>query len=279
MILHGVVVLYNPNEYILENIKTYIDQIEILYLIDNSDKKNNKLIDKIKNISQKCKYIDNGVNKGIAYALNLAAKQGIENKADWLLTMDQDSRFKENDLTNLIKFIIENDTKNIGIISPFHGNTELNMNFDEDKITMTSGNLLNLDVFNKVGIFLEKLFIDSVDTEYCLRLYEKGYYIKRISSVLLNHNLGEIKSYELLGKKYLSTNHAAIRRYYIMRNRLYIWNKYKDVLPSFIKKDKKNSIKEIIKIILFEDNKVSKILYTLKGYVDYKRNKFGKINE
>ena len=34
MILHGVVVLYNPNEYILENIKTYIDQIEILYLID-----------------------------------------------------------------------------------------------------------------------------------------------------------------------------------------------------------------------------------------------------
>ena len=53
----------------------------------------------------------------------------------------------------------------------------------------------------------------------------------------------------------------------------------KDVLPSFIKKDKKDSIKEIIKIILFEDNKVSKILYTLKGYVDYKRNKFGKINE
>ena len=144
---------------------------------------------------------------------------------------------------------------------------------------MTSGNLLNLHILEKIGFFLEDLFIDSVDTEYCLRLYEHGYRIKRNHAVLLNHNLGEQKVYTLLWKKYTSSNHNAIRRYYMMRNRLYIWDKYSRILPSFIARDKKEALKEALKIILFEDKKISKVLYILKGCFDYKRKKFGKIND
>ena len=279
MKIEGVVVLYNPNKNIIDNIKTYINEVETLYVIDNSSEKDNSLINEIKQLSQKCLYIDNFSNKGIAYALNMGVKLAIKESSDWLLTMDQDSKFEKNDLFKLIESIDEDDIQNIGIISPLHNINEHNMNSDNNHITMTSGNLLNLHILEKIGFFLEDLFIDSVDTEYCLRLYEHGYRIKRNHAVLLNHNLGEQKVYTLLWKKYTSSNHNAIRRYYMMRNRLYIWDKYSRILPSFIARDKKEALKEALKIILFEDKKISKVLYILKGCFDYKRKKFGKIND
>ena len=109
----------------------------------------------------------------------MGVKLAIKESSDWLLTMDQDSKFEKNDLFKLIESIDEDDIQNIGIISPLHNINELNMNSDNNHITMTSGNLLNLHILEKIGFFLEDLFIDSVDTEYCLRLYEHGYRIKR----------------------------------------------------------------------------------------------------
>jgi len=268
----GVVVLYNPEKSILENIYSYINELEVLYIVDNSETKNNDLILELKKIN-KCQYVDNEGNKGIANALNVGAKLAIENGADWLLTMDQDSKFEKDDLTKLIQKI---DDK-IGIVSPLHVDNELDSDPNKNFITMTSGNLLNLKIYKRVDGFEEKLFIDSVDTEYCLKLFQYGYKIIRVEKVVLNHNLGEINKYTFFGKKYTSTNHNYVRRYYIIRNRLYIWNKYKNILPSFIKSDKKQFIREIEKIILFEEKKLLKLFYTFKGYMDYKKNKFGKL--
>lgn len=39
---------------------------------------------------------------------------------------------------------------------------------------ITSGNLLRKEVFEKVGFFDDSLFIDLVDTDFCMRLNEKG---------------------------------------------------------------------------------------------------------
>ncbi len=272
--IDGAVVLYNSNTTIFENILSYLYEVNILYIIDNSEIKNNDLILKLKNIS-KCKYIDNQGNQGIAHALNVGAKLAIGDGANWLLTMDQDSRFEKNDLNKLIK----NIDSSMGIVSPLHVKNELEIDQNKSIITMTSGNLLNLIIYEKIGPFEEKLFIDSVDTEYCLRLFKYGYKIKRVTDVILNHNLGELKTYTFFNKKFTSTNHNHIRRYYIMRNRLYIWKKYNEILPSFIKSDKKQWIKEMKKIILFEKKKILKLFYTLKGYIDYKKNKFGKLDD
>ena len=157
MKIEAVVVLYNPNKNIIDNIKTYINEVETLYVIDNSSEKDNSLINEIKQLSQKCLYIDNFSNKGIAYALNMGVKLAIKESSDWLLTMDQDSKFEKNDLFKLIESIDEDDIQNIGIISPLHNINELNMNSDNNHITMTSGNLLNLHILEKIGFFLEDL--------------------------------------------------------------------------------------------------------------------------
>lgn len=277
MKLFGTVILYNPNEDIVENIHSYIENIDKLYVVDNSDIKNQSLIKQIQDISDKCIYIDNNGNQGIAHALNIGADLAIQNGADWLLTMDQDSKFNDDDF---IKFIQKADLdsafiEKIGIVSPKHYEKDHYSKF-YNLITMTSGNILNLEIFLKIDQFNTNFFIDSVDTEFCLKLNMAGYKIKRISNIVLNHNLGEIKNYNFFGFKFNPTNHSYIRRYYITRNRFYLWSKYKNIYPEFIKWEKKATFKELIKIILFEKEKWLKIKFSIKGYLDYKNNKFGK---
>jgi len=271
----GVVVLYNPDESIIKNINSYINDIEKLYLVDNSENKNHDLINKIMSISDKCIYVDNNGNQGIAHALNVGARLAIENGADWLLTMDQDTSFSENDLIKIQEELLAVDITNTAIVSPSHYlGDDIKPFYNE--IVMTSGNLINLHLFGKIGEFDENLFIDSVDTEYCLRIYSMRYKIKRIPSVILNHNLGDIKEYKILGVKFKPTNHNPIRRYYITRNRFYVWDKYNTLYPSFIKWEKMATVKELIKVILFEKDKLKKIQFSLNGYIDYKKNKSGK---
>jgi rhamnosyltransferase len=272
----AVIVLYNPDQNILSNISSYIDDIDILYVVDNSDEQQSTII-KVLLENPKINYINNNGNQGIAHALNIAANKAIEMHYSWLLTMDQDSRLDNNNVEKLIEFIKHNDTTQIGIVSPMHSENEVN-NFESNfsaYVAMTSGNLLNLDIYQKIGGFEEKLFIDSVDIEYCLRLYKNHFFLQRIKNVMLNHNVGNIQK----NRFYSVTNHNYLRRYYIIRNRLYIWEKYEKILPAYIKFDKHVTLKEIVKIILGEKDKFKKLMMIYKGYRDYKINRYGKYEE
>ena len=82
MKLAGLVVLYNPKENIMDTINNYINEVDVLYLIDNSNSDNSNLFR-----NEKIKYIPNKSNLGIAVALNMGAKKAIKDGYDWLLTM------------------------------------------------------------------------------------------------------------------------------------------------------------------------------------------------
>ena len=71
----GIVTLYNPTDEDLANINTYIDDIDVLYIIDNTEGKDNK-----KRIpkNKKIKYKFKNENLGVATALNLGAKYAIK---------------------------------------------------------------------------------------------------------------------------------------------------------------------------------------------------------
>lgn len=281
--IDAVVVLYHPDESIIENIKTY-QQITKIYAVDNSEKYDDDLVEKLKQFENLI-YINNNGNQGIAHALNVGARLAIENGANWLLTMDQDSSFEKSSLEVLIEWIKNNDISKVGIISPYHFTlAQINTYKKEDKAVdeltvMTSGNLLNLEAYKSIGKFEEKYFIDYVDNEYCLRLQTNGYSIKVHKNSILVHALGNISSKTLLGKRLVYTNHNHIRRYYITRNRLDVIKKYFFKYFVFSIKELKAIIFEWIKIILFEQNKIKKQKAILLGTFDFLRNKYGKYND
>lgn len=272
----GVVVTYNPQEDVINNINTYIKWIKRLYIIDNS--RNDDFRKYINN--EKIEYIPNFENLGIAVALNMAAQRAINDGFDWILTMDQDSKFKKNDLQKLQEYIKNNNTDNIGIVTAYQcskfttKDSIPNEEMSKVKITMTSGNLLNLKVFQRIGGFREDFFIDGVDTEYCIRLEKNKYNVIRLNTVLLEHNLGDFSVHSFFGKKPLVSNHNYIRRYYIMRNNLYIANIYNDneYKKIFLRKECKTAIK----ILFFEKDSLRKIRSMFRGYMDYKRGITGK---
>ena len=61
----GLVVLYNPDRNVIENIQSYIRQLSKLYVVDNSEVCKNKIIENIKAFNNS-KYIFNSENLGIA---------------------------------------------------------------------------------------------------------------------------------------------------------------------------------------------------------------------
>lgn len=271
----GVVVLYNPTDEDISNIDTYIDDVDVLYVVDNTkDKKNDHRLPK----NKKIKYIFNNKNLGIAEALNIASKEAIKEKYEWILTMDQDTRFEDKVIENVKKEILRINVENIAIVTPWH-NTKLKTEKNKEQIdypldVMTSGNFLNLNIYQKLGGFKDWLFIDGVDMEYCLNLNKNGYKIMRLNNYEMKHNLGNIVYRKFLWKDLLITNHSAMRRYYQCRNYHYIrdmyisnYREYCEILV------KLKSI--IVGIIFFENNKLEKLKAIYKGYRDYKLGKKG----
>ena len=209
----------------------------------------------------------------------MGAKKAIEENYKWLLTMDQDTTFKQGVIDKMKNVIVNNDMSKVGIVTPWH-NTKLidekpTTEYDNPNDVMTSGNLVNLDIYQKIGGFKDWLFIDGIDIEYCLNLHSKGYNILRINSIEIEHNLGDIFYKKVRGRLFLCTNHAAIRRYYIMRNYHYIFDMYKDFNPTYcyaMISQRHN----MIGVILFEKNKYKKIRNYIRGLRDYKKGIKGK---
>lgn len=261
----GCTILYNPKPEVLENISTYIKKIETLYIFDNTN--NNNFLKELKNTSyfKKIVYLTEKRNMGIAYALNICCNKAIDDGFDWILTMDQDSKFGTDLSVDELK---KNISEKTAIIAPHY---DMNQFYScSSLVVMTSGNLLNLSIFRKIGGFKEELFIDMVDYEYCLNARMHNYDIIFSDTSILIHSLGHIQYKKIFGKKIFYTNHSATRRYFITRNRLILYKMYKDYFYEFCNKELSYSRKEILKVLLFEEKKLDKLRMYFKAKRDYK---------
>lgn len=265
----SLTIWFNPGEQEKINIESYRKDVECIIIVDNSEKENYKLIQHLNNVI----YISNKENLGIATALNMGCKKAIELGFDWILTMDQDSSFKTvfKDYRNKAEKMI-NLSNEIGL---FAAKTSENEEHGYVDSVITSGNLVRLKAFNQVEGFDESFFIDEVDHDFCNRLRKKGYKIYKFEDVILNHKIGNSRIIRIFGKEIIVLNHNYIRKYYISRNRFYMSKRY----PEYSKDYMKQNLIDFIKIILGEKDKIRKIKYMIKGYLDFKKNMKGKIYE
>ena len=276
MKLAATVILYNPPENYFDNIYTYIDEIEKLYIFDNSSERSVGIPDKILN---KAEYFHSGTNEGIAKRLNEAIEKSISDGYDYLLTMDQDSSFQTGDINKYVKLIEEEtDLDNISMFGiryyPLDNKSIILKKYNQ--LLITSGSVINVVVANKLNGFDENLFIDGVDTEFCLKSFKNGFQTVSFNQLSLNHNLGERKSVRtpMLKKKFRSF-HNPTRIYFIIRNYLYLRKIYPE-FRSYLKND--FLLNEIKNSILYSGKAFKYIKPILQGIIHYKLNKLGKQN-
>ncbi len=271
------IVTYNPELDRLEsNLNAISPQCDEVIIFDNGSK-NNEDVNIIARKYDNVQIIDGGENKGIGYALNRITEQAKNVGAKWVLLLDQDSITPANIIDTFEKYTsadkvamvvpkVEDDNRS--------DDTSVEDNKTEEVgIAITSGSYINIDIWESIGRFREDFFIDAVDSEYCIRVFFKGYKTLRINSVILRHELGKAEKAMFL---YVS-NHNAMRRYHIARNNTYVASVYQKKLHSNYDRNQRKEVAEFLdKLVLKRTNKIRQFKFIVLVLL-YEKDKFNKI--
>ncbi len=276
------VILYHPKKEDIANISTYSTKVEKVYILDNTEEKSNEnLYIGMENVS----YFWDGENKGLSVRLNEACKKAIADNFDYLLTMDQDSSFLEENIDRYFKDILNFKGKEkVAVYGLEYSENDINdttENYIEVDHLITSASVINLQLYTEIGGFDENLFIDGVDIDYCYSALSKGFKNIKFARNFFNHSLG-VRSRRgsiftlYLIKKNVSV-HSSLRVYYMYRNMLYIKNKYENVIPDIIKKFVKNQKHQVNKNIKYSNEFFTILKYKRKAVDDFNNKKMGKL--
>lgn len=286
----AVIVTYNIDESFKKNYNSVKNQVDKIIIVDNNSKASSiEILNNLEDNSKKTKIVYNQENVGLSKAQNQGISLALDEKINWILLLDDDSNLSDNMVGKLMKAYWENDDMKVGILAPnikdknsfkkqkyifeeglFNINRrELKEEYNDDIFTViASGSLIKTSLIKKIGMMKEKFFIDSIDTEFSLRSKVNGYKILIVRDAIIYHELGKTSTKSIANIKIYPTNHAVFRQYYIFRNRIYVWKKYFLIFPNYVIYEFLASIYHLIKIILFERNKMKKLKRALIGIKD-----------
>lgn len=275
----GIVVIYHPPIDVVDNILSYLPNLDCLIVWNNSSH-GEMIIPKIQGRSGK-KIIEmgDGNNAGLGMAYNAAVSYALTHNYDYLLTMDQDSRFKGNDFQEYLNEITQLGEKTIFSPNYIIHDQELYMKQEsliEVDATMSSGAIYPVGIFKKIGLFRDDFFIDSIDIEFSLRAKQNNIPTKIISSFHLIHGAGyQKKKHKFLWKTFFPNEYSPVRSYYIVRNGIITKHLYpqatrwKGWLYYWF-------YKRLFFVLCYESDKYAKWKGLLWGYVHGKMGKTGK---
>jgi rhamnosyltransferase len=291
MKIGALVILYDPPQDCLKNILSYYKEMERIFIYDNTERHDeNKMHTSLKDAFlayPKIEYFYDAQNKGIAVRLNEGCKKALENGFDWLLTMDQDSRFLNNALSEYIDSVNNFKEKNkvalFGTAYSRNSDHSFDKSYEMVDDLITSGMMINLQVFKQIGPFDENLFIDSVDHDYCIRAKILHFDLIKFTNIHLLHELGQsvyrssIKSLFIFKKRKII--HSPLRCYYMLRNLLYLENKFAAQKPSLLKNVREHVGVTIKKTILYGRAFLETLRYVAKAKRDFRNNRMGKLKD
>ena len=224
----AVTVWYHPAQKEIEAVRLYCEQVAFTIIVDNSDEDNSPLLNGMDRVI----YLPLHGNQGIAAALNRGCEYCQKQGMEWVLTMDQDSRWDQQSVTDYMQEASAYaDEAKTAIFSPYHDcdgtpwKHHQNGQYGPRPVIMCSGNLLRLEAWQTAGGFREDFFIDLVDDEICCHVRQLGWQVIRTNRIYLSHHLGNGVRY-LRPTKHQYTPHPAWRYFYIARNIRRMMNLY-----------------------------------------------------
>jgi rhamnosyltransferase len=230
----------------------------------------------------------NNANLGMGGGLNRGVEKALADGAAWIITLEGDNTPEPGMIKTMFDAydaLPEEQKKIVATISPNYTGVR-GMAFPDAPAhltkdgAITSGEIVKADVYKKVGLYNEELFIDYVDGEFCWRIARNGMKTLRVPRAILKHRLGHPVRRRFLWKIAVIPNYPPYRYYYMARNSVYLFirnfrtnildnNHWYDFVWAFI------IPRYIIKAILFEDQKWKKVRMVFRGLGDGFRGKMG----
>lgn len=268
----AVTVFYQPDQSAIDNARFLASLVgQNVVVINGISGPDHKLEDHFLNFNIKLIY--NSENMGIAYALNQGIHYAMQNGFDFVLTMDQDSGLYSDSVEQLLR-ALEQHRELTSVCCNYMG-VDDNSDFIEKDTVITSGNLTYTKAIKAVDGFTEKLFIDYVDLDFCLKLKEKGFRIAVIPDAKIEHSIGDVEKRKLFGKQIVISHHSPIRYYYMARNHRYFIHRFRKTFPQVCLKNKIVYIYGSVLSFLFERNRLQVIKMKIRGIRDARREVYG----
>lgn len=223
----ALIVAYNPDEKIkiLVNELAKAKNISNILIWDNASN-DKEILKKVEEDSSITTLYYSEENIGLAKALNNLVDKATD---EFVITFDQDSYMKADDIDRLFESLISMHSKNSKYVS-IGPKIVLDDNYDiQNKIVkkpylITSGNLSYKFIYDKYR-YDEDFFIDCLDYDFSLKVRRK-YYLCQDKSIVLKQNLGECVD----GVR----KHSDLRMYYMLRNYIRLLKRHFLRYPIFL---------------------------------------------
>jgi len=280
----ALVVTHHPDAGFPARLSALATQFAQVVVVDNHSR--DEELDPVRELSRAANTIEliaNPDNVGVAAALNQGCRRAEELGAGWIVTFDQDSAPAGDLLSCVAAEWAAHPARDrialvgVNFLTP-SGSTLLRegSGLADARAVITSGSLLQLAAWREVGPFREDFFIDEVDHEYGLRLRRWGWLVKVTRRVLMDHALGSPRRGRLGGWQPVLSHHSALRRYYMVRNRILLAREHLGFDPRFVFGQLERSLRESASVLLFEPEKAAKLRAMFKGLADGLRGRGGR---
>jgi rhamnosyltransferase len=280
----AVFITYHPGAGFMDRVASVRKQVGDVVIVDNHS--DDSELNVLCGISRRTgiNLIKNDENLGVATALNQGIRWAKGRGFKWMLSLDQDSIPEECMVDEIEKAYRDyNKKEKIAVIGSYYWyekrKKELNKDehsWLEEKTVITSGSLISIDVYDKIGPFRDDFFIDHVDHEYCLRAISNGYKVLALKKIVIRHSIGSPTLHKLFGREYASSNQSPERRYYATRNltllvRENLFKETRWILDTLFL-----TMVQTVLMLLFEDRRLLKLRGMCVGFLDGIRGVVGK---
>lgn len=227
----AALVLFHPDEAVRARIDLALANCAIVYVVDNTPAGQATII---LPEGGSVVLLAAGTNLGLGAAYNRCFERAQADGFDWVVTLDQDTDLHADYLTRLAaeleaapSALAGDPHRAIGVVGPAFINPALPDQVEHRhgdlvavEAVVSSGSLTSVDCWRATGGFDEKLFIDFVDTQFCLRAGAAGYAVVSVGVPLMTHGMGNTRKQSILRGRYsrMTSSYPPLRHYYIARN-------------------------------------------------------------
>lgn len=280
----AVIVTYHPAAKHIEQMSKVLAQVQGLVVVDNGSTADE--LNALRTTSQRLGFhlIENGENLGIAEALNQGVSWAKSKGYPWVILFDQDSEITEGFIGQMFAAWESHPRRErVGSIHPRYADQETHLEAAVPRasdgspvLPMTSGALMPVWIFGRIGWFASEYFIDLVDWEYCFRIRAAGFLIADAKQAVLLHAPGNPAETTILGRTFHPSHQSAIRRYYISRNCIAFYRKYFFSFPRWVLNSIYRQLHDTIVCFIAEEDRASKFRNFLLGTWDGLTGRMGR---
>ena len=245
----GLIVTYNPdNDLLLRVLQRLLPQVDTVVVVDNGSASSpGSVLSLVED--DKVRLILLASNLGLATAQNRGIQWARDTGFSHIVFFDQDSLAEPGLVDALMQGLQELEESGVPVaavgpvhIDPRSGTPSSFVLFPglrpirescrsekgaiETDFLLSSGTLIPVTSFSRIGLFEDDLFIDLVDTEWCFRARSRGYRLYGVCRARLHHLLGDDVTRIWFGRWRNVYHHKnPLRHYYTVRNHIVLYRR------------------------------------------------------